>query len=77
MPNEIDWIIGLSLMFGLALLLTSFSNRNVETFFIFLNISAGFIVWSGLLDLWILVLTFIVLIFIIGNNIFKKSQGVF
>ena len=63
-------------MFGLALLLTSVSNRNVETFFIWLNISAGFIIWSGLLDLWILVLTTIVLVFIIANTVYKKRYGV-
>ena len=62
-------------MFGLAFLLTALSNRNVESFFIWLNISAGFIVWSGLLDLWILIMTTIVLVFIIANNIYKKSNG--
>lgn len=74
-PSDIDWMIGLSLMFGLALLLTSLSNKNVETFFIWLNISAGFIVWSGLLELWILVLTTIVLVFIIANSTYKKRFG--
>lgn len=63
-------------MFGIALLLTSMTYENVESFFIFLNISAGFIVWSGLLELWILVLTTIVLSFIIGNNVYKKRIGV-
>lgn len=62
-------------MFGIALLLTSLSNRNVESFFIWLNISAGFIVWSGLLELWILVMTTIVLVSIIANNMYKKRIG--
>jgi len=61
-------------MFGLALLLTAITYKKVETFFIFLNISAGFIVWSGLIDLWILVLTTIVLTFVIANNVFR-SRG--
>jgi len=59
-------------MFALALLLTSMTYQNIETFFIFLNIFAGFMVWSGLIELWVLVLTTIVLVFIIGNNVYKK-----
>ena len=61
-------------MFAIALLLTSLSNKNVETFFIWLNISAGFIVWSGLIELWILVLTTITLVLIIANNTYTKNR---
>lgn len=63
-------------MFGLAFLLTGLSNRNVESFFIWLNISTGFVVWSGLIELWILILTTIALVLIIGNNV-NKSRGGF
>jgi len=59
-------------MFGLALLLTSVSYRNFQTFLAFLNISCAFMVWSGLIDLWVLILTTIILIFVIANSLFNN-----
>ena len=66
---EINIIIGLAIMFSLALLSTTLTYKDVETFFIFLTIYSGFVVWSGLIDLWILIICLIILTLIIGNNI--------
>lgn len=67
-------IIGLSLTFGLAIVLTYLTYKDIETFFCFLTIFDGFSVWSGLLPLWSLVLCLILLVFIVGNNIKKRGS---
>ena len=67
-----DWILGMAIMFGLALILTVMTYRDLETFFIFLTIFCGFVVWGGLLDLWVLVLCLVILALIIVNIIYRK-----
>lgn len=75
MPTiEINLLIGLSVMFSLSMLMTYLTYKDVETFFIFLTIFSGFVVWSGLIDLWILILCFIILILIMANNISKRGD---
>lgn len=64
---ETDWIIGLAIMFGLAMLFTQATYKDGQTFLIFLTIFCGFVVWSGLLDTWVLVLMIIVLTLVIIN----------
>lgn len=56
---SIGWFVGLGVMFGLSLVMTYMTYQDLETFFIWLNIFTGFIVWSGLLPLWVLILTLI------------------
>lgn len=74
LPTSIEWLIGLSLMFTLAIFMTISSRKSTESFFIWLTIFSGFIVWSGLLDLWILVLLIIVLVLLLFSNI-RKGGG--
>lgn len=72
MPTmEINLMLGLVIMFSLSFLMTYLTYKDVETFFIFLTIFSGFVVWSGLIDLWILILTLIILVLIMANNISK------
>lgn len=59
-------------MFGMALVLTYMTFRDLETFFIWLTIFAGFVVWGGLLDLWVLILCLIILSVIMINIIYRK-----
>ncbi len=73
MPTAIDWLLGLSLMFALAMLMTVSSRKTAESFFVWLTIFSGFVVWTGLLDLWILVLLIIVLVVILFSNIRKRG----
>lgn len=61
----VGWSIGLAVMFMLTLLMTYATYKDLETFFIWLNIFAGFVVWAGLVDLWVLVITLIALVLII------------
>lgn len=74
MPTPIDWIFGLSVMFGLALLMTISSQKTTESFFVWLTIFAAFVVWSGLIDLWILILLIVVLVVLVFSNIQKKRN---
>lgn len=69
--NDTNWIFGLAIMFGLAIVLTYLTYKDVETFFIFLTLFSGFAVLGGLIDLWILVVNIIVLVLIIANHIKK------
>lgn len=64
-------MMGLAVMFGLALVMTYLTYKDVETFFIFLTIFSGYVVWAGLLDLWVLIINVIILTLIIGNNAFR------
>ena len=66
-------MIGVGIMFGLALFFASLTFKDIETFFIWLTIFCGFVVWGGLLPLWILVLDLIILVLIIANNVKKGS----
>ena len=71
----IDFMLGLSIMFGLSLFMTYLTSKDTETFFIFLTIFAGFVVWGGLIDLWVLVLCLIVLTLIMISKT-KSNKGV-
>lgn len=70
-----EWLIGLGLMFGLALIMNIMTGfKSLMGFFLFLNIFNGFMVWANMLPLWTLVLNLIVLTLIIFFQF--KSQGV-
>lgn len=59
-------------MFALAMLMTMLTNKDLETFFVFLTIFSAFCVWSGLIPLWITVANIIILVLIIINISKKK-----
>ncbi len=71
----INFMLGLSIMFGLSLFMTYLTSKDTETFFIFLTIFAGFVVWGGLIDLWVLVLSLIILTLIMISKS-KSNKGV-
>lgn len=58
-------------MFFLSIMFTMLTYKDVESFFIYLCIFSGFVVWSNLLPLWILVLNLIISVLILGNNLFR------
>ena len=72
--SGMEWIIGLGLMFALALIMSMATFKNLMSFFIFLNIFNAFMVWAAMLPLWTLVMDLIVLTLIIFFQF--KSQGV-
>ena len=71
-----EWMIGLGMMFGLALVMTVLTIDSVSGFFGWLLIFCGFVVYGGLLPLWVLVICIIafstVLFFEMSN---KKGGG--
>ena len=71
----INFMLGLSIMFGLSLFMTYLTSKDTETFFIFLTIFAGFVVWGGLIELWVLVLCLIILTLVMISKS-KSNRGV-
>lgn len=57
-------------MVFLSIMFTMLTYKDVETFFIYLCVFGGFVVWSGLLPLWVIVLNLIIIVLILGNNLF-------
>ena len=72
MPSY-NWIIGLSLMFGLALVLNKFTFENTEGFFIFFTMFNAFMVYGDLLPLWSLVLNIVILSIIMYIKMNKRE----
>ena len=72
----LEWIIGIGLMFGLAFIFMFLTKKTVSSFFVWLVIFNGFMVWGDLLDLWTLVLTLIILVIVIYSEIKGNSIGV-
>lgn len=64
MVVETDWLIGVGLMFGLAFVFNYLTFEDLIGFFAWLTIFSGFVVWGGLLPLWVLYLNIIILVLI-------------
>lgn len=69
---DIDWAIGLGVVLMLALFMTYITYKDIQTFFIFLSIFSAFAVWSGLLELWVLIINVVVLTMILLSMIYSK-----
>lgn len=67
-----DWIIGIGLMFGLALVLNFMIFENLEGFIVFLTLISAFVVWADLLPLWVLILNVIFLTISVYYEVNKK-----
>ena len=68
-----EWIIGIGLAFGLALVLNYLTYNDLETFFIFLTVFIAFMVWVDFLPLWTVIICLIVLIVIAYTNVKRKE----
>lgn len=69
----IDWILGVSIMFGLALVLNYYTIDNIKGFFVFLTFFNAFVVFANLLPYWTLILNIVVLCFIMYVELSKKG----
>lgn len=58
-------LLGIGIMFGFALLFTYLTYRTMGAFLVWLTIFNAFVVWSGLLPLWTLILCIIFLTIVI------------
>ena len=65
-------------MVSLALLLTfiSFDKFNPKVFLMFLSLTAGYMLYAGLIPLWVLIFCLIILIMLITMDINEKRKGV-
>jgi len=69
-----NWIFGISIMFGLALVLNHFTIDNIKGFFIFLTFFNAFVVFANLLPYWTLILNIVVLSFVMYFEL-KKNMS--
>jgi len=69
-----DWLIGIALMFGLAMILNFMTFKSIEGFFVFLTFFSIFVVYAGLLPMWVVILNVIILSFVMYNQ-FNKKRG--
>lgn len=60
----IGWIIGISLMFGLALILNYYTFESLTGFFVFLTLFNAFVVWANLLPFWTIILNIVILTYL-------------
>ena len=72
--TDINWVIGLGLMFGLALLFTIVLKGDMNTFFSMAYIINGLVVWGGLLEAWTLILNTIFIVVLLFLNI--RDRGI-
>ncbi len=63
-------------MVALALLLTfiSFDKFNSKIFLMYLSLTAGYMLYAGLIQLWVLVFCLIILIVLITMDIYNKRK---
>lgn len=71
-----EWIVGLGIMFGFALVMTVLTINKVSSFFAWLTIFCGFVVWGDLLPLWSLVICIIILTTTLYFDLKKGGNGV-
>jgi hypothetical protein len=68
-----DWILGLGLVFGLALFLMFFMKSDMRGFFPLATIICVFVVYAGLLESWVLIALMIVDVVIIFYEVKMKG----
>jgi len=70
-----EWMLGIGIMFGLAFVMTVLTFSNMSCFFVWLTIFCAFVVWGGLLDLWVLILSIIITTVVIYFEIQTNKRG--
>lgn len=74
MITEYDWLIGIGIMFGFALSMSYITYGTIESFFAFLTMFSGFVCWSELLPMWVLILNILILTFIMYFSLIKRGN---
>ena len=73
---DINSIIGLGIVLMLSLFMTYITYKDIQSFFIFFAIFSAFAVWSGLLELWVLIVNMVILSMILLNLIYSKRSKI-
>lgn len=71
---EYTILFGIAIMFGLALIMTVITFKDVETFFIWLCVFSAFVVWGGFLPLWVLIACFLIIGLIIMDKLRNRGN---
>ena len=61
---DMNWIIGLGIMIGIAFFLNFFTTNSFKGFLIFLTFSCGFMVYAGIINTWVLILCIIITVIV-------------
>lgn len=69
-----EWVLGLALMFGIAFILTLITYKSLMSFVVWLTMTCAFVVYGGLLDLWVLIMCLIILTIVVFMQM--RSQAV-
>lgn len=70
--SEITWIVGLGLLFALALTMNYLLRGNLKTLILWIMIFDSFMVWTDLLDSWTIILC---LIFSFGIIFYQVNEN--
>lgn len=73
--TDIETIIGIGLSFSLAFIFTAITKKDIHSFLCFLLFFMSFIVWSGLLPIWVLILNVIGVLTSLFIKIRTKISG--
>ncbi|MGV9141365.1 MAG: hypothetical protein ACOC1X_00340 [Promethearchaeota archaeon] len=75
--SEYDWMIGLSVAVGLALLFTLFTKPDMRVFFIWFGIWTAVMVYADILPNWVLYVLMIAMVMVFYLEFTKiKNAGV-
>ena len=74
--SEFSWLIALGLIVGLSFAIMYILNEGFKTFFVFFLIFSGFCLYAYLIDLWIIILLFIINSIILIIQIKNKRSGI-
>lgn len=61
---ELEAIISIGIAFGLAFFFTVYTFKSLNSFLIWLMVFISFIVWVGLLPLWVLIFNMLIIVVI-------------
>lgn len=70
---DIGWILGIGLMFGLALILNYYTFESMKGFFVFLTFFNVFVVWADLLPFWTIILNIFILTYLMYSE-FRSNK---
>jgi len=72
--ETIYYIFLLAFIVGLSYFMNFLTFDNLESFLLWLLIITSFFIWTGILDLWILILLIIVNVFAIGLKRYNRGN---
>ena len=72
---EYDWILGVGLTFGLPFLLMFITKADMKGYFVFATMISAFVVYGGLLDVWVMILLLVVDVIVVIIDLKSRMRG--